>query len=37
MLTILLIGVAGGAWLAYRNIRSAFATVPRTNDDVIFF
>ncbi len=38
MLTILLISAAaGGAWLAYRTMRSAFASMPRNNDDVVFF
>ncbi len=37
MHTLLLIGAVGGAWLAYRKIRKSFATMPRTNDDVVFF
>ncbi len=37
MFTILLIGAAGGAWLGYRRMRSTFAAVPRSNDDVVFF
>jgi hypothetical protein len=37
MLTLLFIAAAGGAWLAYRNIRGAFSAMPRANDDVVFF
>jgi uncharacterized protein YneF (UPF0154 family) len=37
MVTILLIGAAGAGWLSYKKIRSAFAAMPRANDDVVFF
>jgi hypothetical protein len=37
MITILLIGAAGAAWFSYRKLRKALATMPRANDDVVFF
>jgi hypothetical protein len=37
MLAIFLIGAAGGAWAIYRAVRGVLHSIPRGNDDLIFF
>jgi len=37
MLAIFLIGTAGGAWAIYRLVRDVLHSIPRGNEDLIFF
>jgi hypothetical protein len=37
MLAIFLIGAAGAAWAVYRATRGVLHSIPRGNDDLIFF
>lgn len=37
MLAIFLIGTAAGAWAIYRVVRDVLHSIPRGNDDLIFF
>lgn len=37
MLAIFLMGAAGGAWAIYHAVRGVLHSIPRANDDLIFF
>lgn len=37
MLAIFLMGAAGGAWAIYSVVRGVLHSIPRANDDLIFF
>jgi hypothetical protein len=37
MLVIFLVGVAGGAWVIYRLVHDVLHSIPRANEDLIFY
>lgn len=37
MLVIFLVGVAGGAWVIYRLVHDVRHSIPRANEDLIFY